>query len=103
VGVPAPGGIALTEAVRTVPEEFRSVAVCALATVKMSGEDPAALEPESPDHAAVMVWAPAESVEMVSAASPDVMVAEPTAVPPSENWILPDIAESSAVKVTGCP
>ena len=97
VGVPAPGAAALTvaENVNSCPktEGFMSLArlvdVLALSTVWVIAELVLSLKLPSPLYWTVMAWAPVERLEVVSVATPAVMVPLPRLVDPSKKLNVP--------------
>jgi hypothetical protein len=121
-GVPLPGALALTVAVKVTPwphtdglaEELTLVVVLAGLTVWFNGAPVLSLPLKllSPLYTAVTVWPATESEVMAPlvALPPLTLTGLPKAVPSIENWTVPvrvpapgDTALTLAVKLTACP
>lgn len=78
-------------------------------TVTSTAAEVEAAKLASPEYAAVMLWLPTESVEVVNAVCPLTSVTVPSCVPRSANVIEPvgvpepDAGATDAVMVTLCP
>ena len=93
IGVSDPGAVAATVAVKVtdwpnaegLAEEATAVVVFAVFTVCVSAEEVLALKLPLPPYAAVMEWDPAVSAEVVSVATPELLIAIalPSVVDPS--------------------
>src|SRR5208283_59333 len=118
VGVPPPGGTALTVAVKVTDcpeldgfcEEIREVVVEASLTTCASTADVLAAKFESPGYFAVILSVPpVASVEIVKVAVPPANVPVPNTLVPCRNVTVsplggaPAFELTFAVKVTGCP
>src|SRR5215471_17407172 len=93
-GVPAPGAATATPAWSVSPSSDNAVVVCAFSTVWVRGEEMAAAELPSPDHAAVIEYVPVDRLDTDKVATPPAACTEPIATPESENSTVPPGAAS---------
>src|SRR5262249_34417291 len=117
VGVPAPGGLAFTVAVKVIAwpntdgltELVTAVELFALLTVCVMAAEVLAVKFASPAYVTVIVWFPTASERVLKVALPAVSVPLPMLAPPSRNVTVPlgvpvpELAVTVAVNVTAWP